>query len=356
MYSTCIFCRTSLGRNQQIEAFPIGQRLAFDTHRGRLWVVCRVCQRWNLTPLEQRWEAIEWCERTLRTHRPIAATDEIALFRLNSGLELVRIGSAPWREVAAWRYGKRIWWRHVRHQITRTTAQLVPFALGPLLLPGMTGLMAGSGLVLAAHATYLKKMGNRVAHFVPHGRRRATIRNFHLHGAVLEPAGNGAAAELNVRVRSDRGTLTLAGADALRVASLALVRANGEGGARQDIGYAIQFVADAGSGEAYFATMARRLANRRPRDSRWIGTLFQPENDFTGPIRRFPSLTRLALEIAAHEASEARALEGELAALVAAWRDAEEIATIADNLLLPAAVVRRWSQLRRTARGAGDAT
>ncbi|HEU4752212.1 MAG TPA: hypothetical protein VFU47_03815, partial [Armatimonadota bacterium] len=42
---------------------------------------------------------------------------------------------------------------------------------------------------------------------------------------------------------------------------------------------------------------------------------------------------QLAVEMALHEESERRALEGELAALEAAWREAEEIAHIADSLL-----------------------
>jgi hypothetical protein len=44
---------------------------------------------------------------------------------------------------------------------------------------------------------------------------------------------------------------------------------------------------------------------------------------------------RLALEMAAHEESERRALEGELHLLEAAWREAEEIAGIADDMFLP---------------------
>jgi hypothetical protein len=41
----------------------------------------------------------------------------------------------------------------------------------------------------------------------------------------------------------------------------------------------------------------------------------------------------LALEMAVHEESERRALEGELALLEAAWREAEEVAQIADREL-----------------------
>ena len=43
-------------------------------------------------------------------------------------------------------------------------------------------------------------------------------------------------------------------------------------------------------------------------------------------------MDRLALEMAANEDIERRALLGELDALHAAWQDAEEIAAIADEL------------------------
>lgn len=50
---------------------------------------------------------------------------------------------------------------------------------------------------------------------------------------------------------------------------------------------------------------------------------------------------RLALEMAAHEESERRAMEGELAILETAWREAEEIAAVADRLLVPKSA-ERW--------------
>ncbi|MDH5235738.1 MAG: hypothetical protein OEW77_12335, partial [Gemmatimonadota bacterium] len=59
MFQTCIFCLKPLGANESIETFPVGRRLAFDAAKGRLWVVCRNCERWNLSPLDTRWEAIE---------------------------------------------------------------------------------------------------------------------------------------------------------------------------------------------------------------------------------------------------------------------------------------------------------
>jgi hypothetical protein len=54
-----------------------------------------------------------------------------------------------------------------------------------------------------------------------------------------------------------------------------------------------------------------------------------------GAIARLPKPTKLAIEMALHEEQERRALEGELQLLEAAWREAEEVAKIADDLLVP---------------------
>ncbi|HEV7838611.1 MAG TPA: hypothetical protein VGO75_11135, partial [Gemmatimonadaceae bacterium] len=75
MYSTCLFCHDKLGANEAVEHFPIGRRLAFDAAKGRLWVVCRKCERWNLTPIEERWDAIEECERAFRATKTRVSTD-----------------------------------------------------------------------------------------------------------------------------------------------------------------------------------------------------------------------------------------------------------------------------------------
>ncbi len=94
MYATCLFCNLSLGSNESIETFPVGRRFAFDTERGRLWVVCRKCERWNLSPIEERWEAIESCERLFRDTRTRVSTEQIGLARLGEGLEWF-IGRRP---------------------------------------------------------------------------------------------------------------------------------------------------------------------------------------------------------------------------------------------------------------------
>ncbi|WP_419165580.1 hypothetical protein [Candidatus Palauibacter sp.] len=116
MYKTCLFCNRSLRSNEVVEAFPVGRRLAFDSAKGRLWVVCRHCQRWNLTPLEERWEAIETCEKLFRRTRVRTSSDNIGLARHPEGLELVRIGEPLRPEFAAWRYGDQFGRRRRRQR------------------------------------------------------------------------------------------------------------------------------------------------------------------------------------------------------------------------------------------------
>src|SRR5262249_23653387 len=64
-----------------------------------------------------------------------------------------------------------------------------------------------------------------------------------------------------------------------------------------------------------------------------------------------PGPHRLALEMALHEEAERRAIEGELAELERAWREAEEIAGIADSLLVPEGVDASMEKMRRQVGG-----
>ena len=105
MYATCLHCHRALGRNEAIETFSVGRRLVFDAAKGRSWVVCTHCARWNLTPIEERWEAVEECERAFRSHRLRVQTDNVGLAALADGTELIRVGSPLRPEFAAWRYG-----------------------------------------------------------------------------------------------------------------------------------------------------------------------------------------------------------------------------------------------------------
>lgn len=86
MYSHCITCSCALGANEHIPSFPIGRRVAFDPERGRLWVICGRCARWNLAPIEERWEPVEDAERLFRDTRRRVQRENIGLARLADGM------------------------------------------------------------------------------------------------------------------------------------------------------------------------------------------------------------------------------------------------------------------------------
>jgi hypothetical protein len=67
----------------------------------------------------------------------------------------------------------------------------------------------------------------------------------------------------------------------------------------------------------------------------------------SAPVNGLPARVRFALEMVLHEDDERRAMEGELAALEQRWRQAEEIASIADSLLIPAEAAQRFESLRQ---------
>ena len=163
MFTTSLFCSTALGANETIEHFPVGRRLAFDPDKGRLWVICRACDRWNLTPLEERWEALEEADRLFRETRLRASTDHIGLARLRDGLELVRIGKPQRPEIAAWRYGDQFG----RRRQMRLLQIGAVSAAGGLAIAG--GLAAGLAVVVAW------KLGTMGWKVISHGNPLATV-------------------------------------------------------------------------------------------------------------------------------------------------------------------------------------
>src|SRR4051812_14451805 len=142
MYSTCLFCNQALGANERIEHFPVGRRLAFDSKKGRLWAVCSQCGRWNLSPLEERWEAIEECERAFRGTTVRVSTDNVGLARLPDNMELIRIGAPLRPEFAAWRYGRHFGTRRRKTQYIAgagvAAAALAAVSLGPAIAPALS--------------------------------------------------------------------------------------------------------------------------------------------------------------------------------------------------------------------------
>src|SRR5580765_2783863 len=159
MYATCLFCQKDLGRNESFETFPVGRRLAFDAAKGRLWVVCSHCERWNLSPLEERWEAIEQAERYYRDSKRRVATDNIGLSKLRDGTTLVRIGEPLRPEFAAWRYGDQFG-RRRRRQLLLVGGGVA--ALGAIVTAGVA-----AGVGIGGFGWLLARSGNTIVRGSP---------------------------------------------------------------------------------------------------------------------------------------------------------------------------------------------
>lgn len=372
MYRTCISCHGRLGDNEEVEAFPVGERLAFDPERGRLWVVCTRCRRWNLSPLEERWEAIEECDRLFRGTGLRHSTGNVGIARRPSGLDLVRIGRAPRSEIAAWRYGGLTGVRSTGGQMLRLGLGLAADRLMGLIPRYRPRYEALTWLRIHAH-------GERPIDVVPlDGERRAVLRYRHLEGACLLRPDRGEPWRLVVQ--HEAGAVSLSGSEGLRRARRLLSAVNGTGATGEQVRAAVRKVEDAADPDGYFARVAalalrtswgrhpdaRRDAPVLPVDVSVAETLalHLTSRSFWGrgaigselrtPLPRLPLVDRLALEMAASEDVERQALETELAALEAEWREAEVIAEIADRMfddvLPPGALTLAASgQLRRLA-------
>jgi hypothetical protein len=345
MYATCLFCNRPLGRNEALEHFPVGRRLAFDAAKGRLWVVCPACERWNLTPLEERWEAIEEAERLYRGTRLRAATDQIGLARLRDGTELVRIGEPLRPEFAAWRYGDQFG-RRRRRQILIAGAGVG--ALGAIVVGGMAAGASIGGLgwllVRMARATVKGNPKSTVARLRTDDRQILRVRLGHLADTTIEP---GRSSPIALDVRHETGRWKFEGAEALRVSATLMPKVNRFGGTKQTVGDAVRALEDRQGPEGFIANLTRFAPGvLKPAERPIIRLTLMHEVPQTGLLSLNP-VQRLAFEMALHEEAERRAMEGELAELERAWRDAEEIAAIADDLFVPARVGERIEQLRQ---------
>jgi hypothetical protein len=352
MYSTCLFCNRDLGSNDVVEHFPVGRRLAFDSWKGRLWVVCPHCRQWNLTPIEERYEAVEECERLFRVLMARVSTDNIGLAVHRSGLDLVRIGPALRPEFAAWRYAGNFSLRRSRSRLVKGAATAgaglaiagtgsvivnaftwsVMMSVGPLIYPAIAAAPV-VGMMLTHD--YLKH--DRVVGRFARGGSVLTVRARHAEAALLAIEDAGAT---TLSVPHDDGRVTFAGPEAIHAVTVILANSNNHGGSTRVVQDAVHQIEASGSVERFLDTAVRRRGQRR-------GRMLSALRGYRGLGAMNLSLTeRLALEMAMHEESERRAMEGELELLEEAWKDAEEIAEISDGMLtslpLPAWLREAW--------------
>ena len=188
-----------------------------------------------------------------------------------------------------------------------------------------------------------------------HGNR-SVIRWGHLDAAeLIRPDPN---QPWRLVVKHDHGLTIVTGDDGLRTAAKALAALNAAGALPEDVRRATTKVEDAEDEQGYFSRIvalamrtgwgrypdaplsttmgpttssaAERLALHITNRSFWgRGSITSEPSTL---MIRLPLVDRLALEMAANEDTERRAMEGELIELERAWRDAEEVAAIADGL------------------------
>ena len=343
MYATCLFCNHHLGTNQVLEVFPAGRRLAFDPSKGRLWVVCRRCERWNLSPFDERWEAIEACERLFRDARKRVSSDNIGLAKLDEGLELVRIGEPLRPEFAAWRYGDQFGRRRRRAILVGVGIGAV--AGGIMIGGAAVGIAGGGGYWIYQVIDGLAKQYRRrriVARVPTADGRRLIVRGSHLDRVTLTPDAQSTVG-WNLHLTHSAGEAVLSDHHATRAAALIMPAVNRAGASRRNVQQAVREIESLRDPVEFLKTIAAG-----PEQGRLDYRAYRRRSKHKGLIR-LPVSTRLAVEMAVNEEHERIALEGELALLELAWQDAEEIAAIADSLTIPAEVNEQLERLKRDA-------
>ena len=328
MYATCLYCNNHLGSNEVVETFPVGRRLAFDQSKGRLWVVCRKCEKWNLSPLEERWEAIETCERLFHDARKRVSTDNIGLAKLNEGLELVRVGEPKRPEFAAWRYGDQFGRRRTRAILMGVGAAAVG---GGIIIAGASaGILSGGGWGVYQGVNGLIEVARkkrRIAVVTAPNGDRLTVRGEHADKTRIilgDPRIGGWSLDLHHK----EGRVLLEGEHARRATALIMPKVNVGGASKAKVQTAVDRIESSGDAERFLNQIAR-TPPPRVEPTAWSGK--KKKVPLHG-ISKLPIETRLAVEMAVNEENERAALEGELMLLELEWKEAEEIAGIADRL------------------------
>ena len=359
MYSTCLHCTKPLGSNDVIETLPIGRRIAFDASQGRLWVVCRHCAKWNLVPFDNRLESIDACERIYRDTATRYSTGTIGLARTREGLDLVRIGEALRPEFAAWRYGES--YRRRRRNSYLAGGLALAAVGGGVALIGAAGVAIGSFMGLghmvgtnvwnAAIARRARFVVDDPDHQVPLRVDRAMGKNsiitwedesLTLEIPVADPALRRA------RIAQWRGT------DMRAVGRRVTGGLNLLSGTSKELDSATELLAGyKGMLEPWMRTRADVQRQSGDHHDHWDDQKKPKKKPKPGPKpgpgkpywlahsqpvlipSRLDPDERLAIEMWMNEDIERTWLSGELRLLEREWKNAEKLAKIADDLVLP---------------------
>jgi len=333
VFKACAFCNAPFDGDGGPSGLGVGRRLAFDEWRGRLWVVCSKCSRWNLTPLDDRLERIESVARAARDERGgsrvVASTEQVALIRWER-YDFVRVGKPLRVELATWRYGERL--RTRQRERMKVVLPLTVVAVG---LGIAANVAAGGGLGVfvwnlhnVVDQVYIGMVGRRkVALSEPpicaHCGTLMQLRAKHVQHARVVPDAHAEVAVLLSCPSCRREGAQLTGADAVQVLRQGLTYLNVTRSGRRRAEDAARVVDQVGGADRLMHEVAKRELTLRS---------LRPER-------------RLALEMAVDERAEVAELERQ-------WREAEEIAEIADGTLSASEQVEE--ELRRIKRRLGD--
>ncbi len=331
----CIFCHGPLPPNDALEHFPLGSRVAYDPDRGRLWAVCGSCARWNLAPIEERWEALEELERGWRDHgRVLASTDTIALIRI-PGLDVVRVGGASLPEEAWWRYGADMVRRRSRYRALQWAGRAAT-----LVAWGATG---GAFYVFGAGNSL-----NRVARWYRFGSSawrgetrcgtcgsplyHLTFRQIRRLYLTKDADGDPALHLRCSRCGSSRtgGEHRIEGVEADHLLRRVVTYHHFSGASERQVSNATAYIDRLGSPAALTSHL---LASGLRMDALLLD--------------RERRTQAVALEIALNDENERLLLGMELGELEARWREEEEIAAIVDGELTPVGGLERLRQALR---------
>ena len=321
MFTRCIFCHAQLSANESLEHFRHGRKVAFDPGRGRLWAICSGCGRWNLAPIEERWEALEELER-LATDRArlLSKTDNIALLRA-ADLELVRVGDARLNEEAWWRYGRDLLQRRKRSYVIQG-AEVVAMIAAAVATGGMaTGFVGTSIFLPIARWSRFGRVAWRGRSTCERCGVALTELRFSETGSLaLAPSGEDGetmviAACPRCGREEDGAGHRLTGTQAEHLLRRALAYRHFVGASENRLRDATRAIEEAGSVQR----LTRTLAERRVR---------------LDGLEKHERTHAIALEIAVNEETERKLLELELAELERRWKEEEEIAAIADRELV----------------------
>jgi hypothetical protein len=329
MFRSCGFCNASFDGDGGPSGLGVGRRIAFDELKGRLWVVCPRCGRWNLTPFDDRLERIEAVARAASQGRIAASTDQVSLIRWQR-YDFVRVGKPPRVELATWRYGERL-----RNRQRERMKIVVPLTVAAIGLGIAANVAAGGGfgvIVWNIHRAvdwmYLRIVGSRKVTLVEppicaHCGSLMALRARHVQHARVVPDRHADMAVVLSCPRCRHEGAQLTGTEAVQVLRQGLTYLNIRRGGRRRAEDAAREVDQVGGADRLVRDIAQRELTLRS---------LRPERG-------------LAFEMAVDERAEVEELERQ-------WKEAEEIADIADGTLSTFTEIE--DELRRLKNERGD--